>query len=168
MNALAEPVPPGSDGLCVLPFGNGAERMLNNRNPGARLTGIDLNRHDKAHLCRAVQEGIAFAFLYGMEIMENTGFHLKTIRAGVANLFQSELFCRTLADGSGASIELYQTDGALGAARGAGLGAGLYSSPAEAFGTLKKHRVIPPGENRTAEAYAHWKTQLQQAMEPQT
>jgi xylulokinase len=160
MDALAETVPVGSEGVVVLPFGNGAERVLGNRNIGAQILGLDFNRHDRAHLCRAVQEGIVFSFMYGMEVMAETGLELKTIRAGFSNMFMSAVFCQTLASVSGATIELYETDGSLGAARGAGLGAGIYSSFDEAFKTLEKRKTIHPQAGAFAEAYAVWKEQL--------
>ncbi len=164
MDQLATTVPAGSDGLAVLPFGNGAERVLGNRNIGAQIAGLDLNRHGRAHLCRAVQEGIVFSFIYGMEIMEGVGLELKTIRAGFANMFMSGLFCDTLSGTSGARIELYETDGSLGAARGAGLGAGCYGSFGEAFGTLAMKKAVEPGPGPYAEAYARWKQVLEKAI----
>jgi xylulokinase len=161
MNQLAESAPIGSDGLVVLPFGNGAERVLGNKNPGASVHGLDFNRHSRAHLCRAVQEGIVFSFMYGMEIMQELGLDLKTIRAGNSNMFMSDLFCETLSGVSGATIELYQTDGALGAARGAGVGAGVYCSLEEAFETLKKEKVVESASKNYFEAYSAWKEELQ-------
>ena len=161
MDELAKSVPIGSNGVTVLPFGNGAERVLGNRNIGAQIGGLDFNRHDRAQLCRAVQEGIVFSFMYGMEVMAETGIELKTIRAGFANMFMSDVFCNTLAGVSGATIELYETDGSLGAARGAGIGAGIYSSFEEAFAKLEKRKVIEPGEGAYAEAYANWKEHLE-------
>ena len=162
INALAETVPAGSDGLTILPFGNGAERMLGNRNIGAQIAGLDFNRHTRAHLCRALQEGVVFSFMYGMEVMKETGIEIKTIRAGFANMFMSDVFCETLAGVSGATIELYETDGSLGAARGAGIGAGIYGSFEEAFRSLEKRKTVVPGAGRYAEAYAAWKKQLAQ------
>jgi len=160
MNALAATAPVGSGGVTVLPFGNGAERVLGNRNIGAQIAGVDFNRHDRAHLCRAVQEGIVFSFRYGMEVMAGVGIELKTIRAGFANMFMSDVFCQTLAGVGGAKIELYETDGAVGAARGAGVGAGHYRSFAEAFRSLEKRKVIEPGKGDYAQAYAAWKQHL--------
>lgn len=117
MNRLAASVPVGSEGLLVVPFGNGAERVLENRCTGAGLCNIDLNRHTTAHILRAAQEGIAYSFRYGIDIMRTLGLVPDVIRAGKANLFLSPLFCQTLATLTGARIELYNTDGALGAAR---------------------------------------------------
>jgi xylulokinase len=162
LDGLAASAPIGSGGLTVLPFGNGAERMLGNRTVGAQIAGIDFNRHSRAHLCRAVQEGIVFSFMYGMEVMKETGIEIKTICAGFANMFMSDVFCDTLAGVSDAKIELYETDGSLGAARGAGLGAGIYGSFAEAFRTLEKRKTIEPGPGNYAEAYASWKKHLNQ------
>ena len=125
MNALAQKAPIGCDGLSVIPFGNGAERMLENRQPGCSMHGIDFNQHGRAHLMRAAQEGIVFSFMYGIEIMEQMGMTVDRIRAGHANMFLSPLFRQTLASVSGAPIELYDTDGSVGAARGAGIGAGI-------------------------------------------
>jgi len=163
MDALAASVPVGSDGVTILPFGNGAERVLGNRNIGAQVAGLDFNRHGRAQVCRAVQEGIVFSFMHGMEIMEEVGIEIKTIRAGFANMFMSDVFCQTLAGVSGATIELYETDGSLGAARGAGVGAGIHSSFEEAFQTLEKRKVVEPGAGAYAEAYAAWKNHLKQA-----
>jgi xylulokinase len=164
MDELAASVPVGSDGVTVLPFGNGAERVLGNRNIGAQVAGLDFNRHGRAQLCRAVQEGIVFSFMYGMEVMDETGIELKTIRAGFANMFMSDVFCETLAGVSGATIELYETDGSLGAARGAGVGAKTYASFEEAFQSLEKRKVIEPGEGDYKAAYAAWKEQLGQVL----
>jgi xylulokinase len=160
MDSLAETVPVGSAGVTVLPFGNGAERVLGNRNIGAQVAGLDFNRHSRAHLCRAVQEGIVFSFMYGMEVMKETGIEIETIRAGFANMFMSGVFCETLSGISGAAIELYETDGSLGAARGAGIGAGIYGSFEEAFQTLEKRKEVFPGTGNFAEAYAAWKKHL--------
>ena len=160
-------VPVGSDGLSFLPFGNGAERLLGNRNPGARMLGIDFNRHDNAHLYRAVIEGVVFTFRYGIDIMKEVGVQPDVIRAGHANMFLSPIFRSTLANVTGAAIELYDTDGALGAARGAGIGAGFYNSPAEAFSTLEKVQTIEPGSTEqapVAEAYARWLNELKQIL----
>jgi len=162
MDDLAESVPVGSDGVTVLPFGNGAERVLGNKNIGAQIAGLDFNRHSRAQICRAVQEGIVFSFMYGMEVMAETGIEIKTIRAGFANMFMSDVFCETLAGVSGAKIELYETDGSLGAARGAGFGAGLFQSLEETFQTLEKKKTIFPTIGKYAEAYTAWKKHLEQ------
>ncbi len=166
MDVLAKAVNIGCDGLIALPFGNGAERVLGNKEVGAQFVGIDFNRHDKGHMCRALQEGVVFSFMYGMEVMEETGLELKTIRAGFANMFMSDVFCRTLASVSGATIELYKTDGALGAARGAGYGAGVYSSLEEAFSNLELKKKIEPCENADEykAAYAAWKQHLEKVL----
>ena len=161
MDELARSIPVGSDGVMVLPFGNGAERVLGNRKVGAQISGVDFNRHDRAQICRAVQEGIVFSFMYGMEVMKATGINPQIIRAGFSNMFMSDVFCDTLAGVSGATIELYETDGAIGAARGAGVGAGIYGSFGEAFETLEKRKVVEPGEGGYAEAYASWKSHLE-------
>ncbi|MGE4586761.1 MAG: FGGY-family carbohydrate kinase, partial [Mangrovibacterium sp.] len=164
MNQMAAKVPVGSDGLSFLPFGNGAERILENRNPGAMLTGLNFNIHQTPHLFRAAQEGIVFSFRYGMDIMKNMGMEIRMIRAGKANMFLSPLFREALATVSGATIELYNTDGAAGAARGAGIGSGFYKGPEAAFASLKKLETIFPdqsGEKAYLEAFDRWKERLQ-------
>ncbi|MBR5384327.1 MAG: carbohydrate kinase [Bacteroidales bacterium] len=162
MNTLAASVPIGSEGVSILPFGNGAERMLSLREVGCTFSGIDFNRHGKAHLLRAAQEGIVFSFKYGMEIMENMGMPVNKIHAGNANMFLSPVFRDTLAGVSGAVIELYDTDGSVGAAKGAGIGAGIYHDHNEAFSTLERIDVIEPSSSTELylEAYARWKTTL--------
>jgi xylulokinase len=138
--------------------------MLGNRVVGAQICGLDLNRHGRAHLCRAVQEGVVFSFHYGMEIMKSIGVIPGTVRAGLANMFQSDVFCDSLASVSGATIELYDTDGALGAARGAGVGAEIYGSLEEAFKTLKRLRVVEPKTGDYQEAYLRWEAHLKRSL----
>ena len=167
MNQLAAEIPVGADGLTVLPFGNGAERVLNNKNIGSVFNGINFNIHQKGHLLRAAQEGIVFSFKYGMDIMQNIGIHASVIRAGKANMFLSPIFRDTLAGITGATIELYNTDGSIGAARGAGVGTGYYKSFNEAFANLKKLEVIEPDSSKISqynEAYKVWKTELEKAI----
>ncbi|MEM9418403.1 MAG: FGGY family carbohydrate kinase [Planctomycetota bacterium] len=164
LNDLAEQAPVGSDGLSVLPFGNGAERMLGNAEVGGHLGFADFNRHGREHIARAVQEGIAFSFAYGMDILRETGVDLGVIRAGRANLFLSPLFRQTLANIADCQIELYETDGAVGAARGAGIGAGIYASHAEAFAHLERvggTEPNPADQEATRAAYARWSDYLQ-------
>jgi xylulokinase len=166
MNNIAMQAPEGAEGLKVLPFGNGAERVLENKNIGLSIHGINLTNQNRSHLIRAMQEGIVFAFQYGLEIMALSGLDLKVIRAGHANMFLSKLFVQTLANISQASIELYNTDGAEGAARGAALGAGYYKSSAEAFKELKLVDAIQPMINsQIGEHYLNWKQTLLHAIE---
>ncbi len=168
MNELAASAPVGSDGLAVLPYGNGAERTLENRNPGASIHGLDFNLHTRAHLLRAAQEGIVFALVYGMEIMRDMGMEVETARAGYANMFRSPLFADAFAAATGAALEIYETDGAQGAARGAGLGAGIYGKDEEAFAGLKLLRIVEPDEKSCGayeEAYARWRDILTGVLE---
>ena len=163
MNDLAATVPIGSEGVTVIPFGNGAERVLENREIGCSINGLNFNKHSKAHLVRAAQEGIVFSFCYGMEIMQQMGMNIEKIHAGKANMFLSPLFRDTLAGVSGATIELYDTDGSVGAAKGAGIGAGIYATANEAFASLEKLQVIEPDAAHRDEylsAYARWKETL--------
>ena len=163
MNTLTDEVPIGSEGVSIIPFGNGAERVLENRETGCSIHGVNFNKHGKAHLMRAAQEGIVFSFCYGMEIMQQMGMDLKTIKAGKANMFLSPLFRNTLASVSGATIELSETDGSVGAAKGAGIGCGSYKDNNEAFASLKKLAVIEPDQAHLAEyldAYNVWKERL--------
>jgi len=159
MNELAAGIPVGSEGVSIIPFGNGAERVLGNQEPNCSIHGVNFNRITKSHLIRAAHEGIAFSFKYGMDIMNEMGIETKTIRAGYANLFLSPIFRQTLANITGATIELYNTDGSVGAARGAGIGAGIYKNAEEAFATLKKIQVIVPETcdiEATKVAYEKW------------
>ncbi|MEW6552856.1 MAG: FGGY family carbohydrate kinase [Actinomycetota bacterium] len=168
MNEMAAGVAPGAGGLVVLPYGNGAERTLENRNLGASVHGLDLNLHTRAHLLRAAQEGIVFALAYGMEIMRDMGVRVKTVRAGEANMFLSPLFREAFANVSGAALELYDTDGAQGAARGAGLGAGIYADAAEAYTGLRRTRTVEPEaplRDAYLEAYARWRETLQERLD---
>jgi xylulokinase len=159
MNAHAEKIPPGSDGLCILPFGNGSERVLGNKDTGARITGLNFNTHSNGHLFRAAQEGIAFSFRYGLDIMKETGINPQLIRAGEANMFLSRIFRETLSDITGIEIHLCNTDGSVGAARGAGIGCGYYKSAKEAFTGLATVGITGPDMARSKileEAYQKW------------
>ena len=163
MNDLALTVPIGSDGVKIIPFGNGAERVLENKEIGCSVHGLSFNKHNQAHIVRAAQEGIVFSFCYGMEVMQHMGMNINKIHAGKANMFLSPMFRDTLAGVSGATIELYDTDGSVGAAKGAGIGAGIYKDNVEAFSTLKKLGVIEPDEAKRdayLSAYAEWKEEL--------
>lgn len=161
MNDLAAQAPIGSAGVSILPFGNGAERMLENREVGSSIHGVNFNVHNKSHLLRAAQEGIVFSFKYGIEIMEQMGMNVNKIHAGHANMFLSPIFRETLAGVTGAVIDLYDTDGSVGAAKGAGIGAGIYKDNNEAFSTLEKLAVIEPSDKEAYEAaYETWKSRL--------
>lgn len=163
MNKLASNVLPGSEGLTVLPFGNGAERMLLNHDAGCMIAGLEFNRHSNAHLYRSAQEGIAFSFRYGLDIMRETGMAPQRIRAGEANMFLSPVFREALSCITGVEICLYNTDGSAGAARGAGIGCGYYKTPGEAFSGLSAVGTTVPDPlllEAYQEAYSRWKSHL--------
>ncbi len=167
MNDLAAQAPIGSAGVSILPFGNGAERMLENKETGCSVCGVNFNVHGRQHIIRAAQEGIVFSFKYGIDIMERMGIPVRKIHAGHANMFLSPIFRDTLAGVTGAVIDLYDTDGSVGAAKGAGMGAGIYKDNNEAFATLDKLAVVEPDVAQSAayaEAYARWRDCLETAM----
>lgn len=167
LNHMAESVPIGSEGVCILPFGNGAERMLQNQETGCSIHGVNFNIHHRNHLVRATQEGIVFSFNYGIEIMKSLGMNVNKIHAGKANMFLSPLFRDALANITNATIELYDTDGAAGAAKGAGIGVGIYKNSEEAFSTLSKLQVIEPDtklQEQYKAAYERWSAYLKQAL----
>ena len=163
LNELASQVSVGSNGIICLPFGNGAERMLENHDIGAHLHNLQFNIHSQGHLFRAVQEGVACAFNYGIEIMHTIDIKPTVIRAGLANLFLSPIFCETLAQVTGITIELYNTDGAQGAARGAAFGAKHFTNRTEMFKGLERLKVIEPQKSRSKEyqeVYQSWSSVL--------
>ena len=165
MNEVASGVKAGSEGVLILPFGNGAERILNNRMIGSHIVGIDFNKHTAAHLYRAAQEGIAFAFRYGLDIMRQNGMTPQVIRAGKANMFLSQVFTEAFVNATGVSVELYETDGSIGAALGAGIGTGYFSEASEAF----KHREVlsmvhPTQASLYDDLYLKWKGALEKQL----
>jgi xylulokinase len=165
MNTEAGKVAVGSNGLRIFPFGNGAERVFNNRIIGAQFHNLDLNLHNKAHVFRAVQEGIAFTFRYGLDIMRSNGMNPKVIRAGYTNMFRSPLFAEAFVNATRVPVELYQNDGSVGAALGAGIGARVFSSPQEAFSQFEPLRFIEPSQTEAYEAaYQDWKTLLEKQL----
>jgi xylulokinase len=161
MNVLAASVAPGSNGVSVLPFGNGSERMLHNKNIGAHITGLDFNRHELSHMYRAVQEGVVFAMQYGFKVLQQNGVQPTVIRAGKANMFLSDVFVDCFVNTLQVPLELYHTDGSKGAAIGAGYGAKVYATIEEAFVNSKPLMIIEPsGTNVYAAAYEKWEAQL--------
>lgn len=167
MNRMAMETMPGADGISVIPYGNGAERTLSNKDIGAHITGVRFTTHDNRHLYRAAQEGIVFAFQYGLGIMRDMGVRIETVRAGASNMFQSPLFREALAAVSGAVIELFNTDGSQGAARGAGIGAGVYPSAEDAFVGLSTVDIIEPDNAKIplyTEAYERWESTLKRIL----
>ena len=161
LNAAALAVRPGSDGLTVLPFGNGAERIFYNKIIGAQLLDIDLNIHGRAHLYRAGQEGVAFAFRYGLDIMRENGMNPSVIRAGRANMFLSPVFVEAFVNATGVPVELYNSDGSVGAALGAGMGAGIFRDEEAAFAGLKPIEwVAPSGAGEYEGLYQRWREKL--------
>ena len=164
-NAAAK-IAAGSNGLKVLPFGNGAERMLNNKIVGAHFHDIDLNVHTRSHIFRAAQEGIAFAFRYGLDIMRESGMNPTIIRAGKTNMFHSEVFTEAFVNATGVPVELYATDGSIGAAIGAGIGAKAFGNEQEAFSKMKPLKLIEPDNQKTYNSLYHeWKKVLEKQLE---
>jgi len=167
MNKLAAAIQPGSEGLSILPYGNGAERTLMNRNIEASIHSLVFNIHKKNHILRAGQEGIVFAMNYGLDVMKGMGMKISKIRAGYANMFLSPVFREIFVNTTGASLELYETDGSGGAARGAGLGAGAYKTYKEAFTGLKKITTLEPTtklKSAYKEVYEKWKRILEKEL----
>ncbi len=161
INAMAAQIGPGSDGLLILPFGNGAERMLQNKIVQSHIHNIDFNKHTPAHLYRAAQEGIAFAFRYGLDIIKENGTEPQVIKAGYANMFLSDVFAQSFVDATGIPVELYSCDGSTGAATGAGIGAGLYSSTKQAFGKFIPVKTFKPQQQKLFDdLFEKWKTVL--------
>ena len=168
INDLAAQAPIGAQGLTVLPYGNGAERTLTDKNLGASITGLNFNIHNRTHLFRAAQEGIAFALNYGLQIMRHLGITATVIRAGRSNMFLSPVFRSAVANVTGARVELYDTDGAAGAARAAGLGAKIYQSSDQALAQLATTDIIDPDQAQTAtyqDAYQAWHNLLNQQLD---
>jgi xylulokinase len=159
INKKAAAIKPGAEGLFIYPVGNGAERVLENKNPGASIKGLQFNTHHQGHVARAAQEGIVFSLLYGIAIMKQMGMEVKKVRAGYANMFLSEVFAGVFANAVDATLELYDTDGATGAARAAGIGAGIYKSFDESFRGMKRIKTVEPDEEKVriySEIYSKW------------
>ncbi|MBO0342307.1 MAG: FGGY family carbohydrate kinase [Bacteroidota bacterium] len=167
MNKWAESIPIGSDGLCVLPFGNGAERMLENRGKGSQILHLNFNIHKAAHVYRAALEGIAFSFVYGMGILKNDGVNISAIKAGNDNLFRSSVFSKTIATLTQAKIDIVETTGAIGAARAAAYAFGDFKSIAEATAsdTVQKTYEPDPSTNEYQNAYQVWEQALNEYMD---
>jgi xylulokinase len=164
MEARAAFIPIGSDQLCILPFGNGAERMLGNQNSGAQIIGLQFNRHDQRHFFRAALEGIAFAFVYGMEAMRELGIPIRSLRVGNDNLFQSDIFSDTMATLLDVDLEVYSTNGAIGSAKAAGVSVGIFQSPEAAMeqnlSPLKRYKPSTGKFSEYSMAYSRWKGYL--------
>jgi len=166
MNALAGKIPVGSDGVQIIPFGNGAERMLNNKTLGTHILNLNLNTHNRAHLCRASLEGIAFSFVYGIEILKSDGISVRLIKTGNDNLFRSALFSTTIATLINQKIEIYDTTGATGAARAAGISDGSFKDMNSISSENDHVKTFHPVEEKEAyvQAYHQWKKQLENSL----
>ncbi|MEX2605361.1 MAG: FGGY family carbohydrate kinase [Gracilimonas sp.] len=163
MNELAAQTDPGANGVHFFPFGNGAERVLENKILGAQLLNIDFNRHSTKHIVRAGLEGIVYALNIGFEMLSDMNVPAKTIRVGHANLFLSETFRQIFTNVTAAKLELYETDGSVGAARGAALGSGYFKTPDKAFENLRLIDTIEPDPKLVKEyrqLYEQWKEKL--------
>ncbi|MDP4261468.1 MAG: FGGY family carbohydrate kinase [Bacteroidota bacterium] len=161
LNEAAAKVPVGAEGLMALPFGNGAERMLNNLVVGGHFHSLDFNTHTAAHMVRAVQEGIAFSFRYGLDIMRENGIQPTVIRASKTNLFLSDVFTHSFVNANNVAVEFYEGDGSFGAAIGAGIGAGIYSGAETALQKRKPLGIVrPAGIKKYDELYDQWKELL--------
>jgi xylulokinase len=167
MERMASTVPVGSDGLCVLPFGNGAERMLEDRNVNAHFFNLDFNRHTRAHLYRASLEGVAFSFVMGVNILQELGLNVGVIRVGNDNMFQSRIFAKTISTLLNSKIEVVDTTGAVGAARAAGVATGIYANLEEALQDVKPGVIYEPNLNHALcqQAYSYWASRVQLAAE---
>ena len=166
MNNLAEKIPIGSNGLVVIPFGNGSERMFNNKNIGTHFFNLNLNLHSDSHLYRASLEAIAFSFVYGIEIMKNDGTEINIIKAGNDNLFRSEIFSNTISALINHDIEIYNTTGSVGAARASGLSNGDFNKFSD-FLTKNDHvkTYKPIKDNQLyIKAYSNWKNELKKLL----
>jgi len=162
LNEEAAAIRPGSEGLSVLPFGNGAERIFHNKIIGAQVLDADLNIHGAAHLYRAGQEGIAFSFRYGLDIMRENGMNPSIIRAGHANMFLSPVFTEAFVNATGVPVELYNSDGSVGASLGAGMGVGIFKTPREAFAGLRPVALVEPRRVSEYEGlYGRWRQKLE-------
>lgn len=162
MNVLASEIPVGSDGVCVIPFGNGAERMLNNKEIGTRIVNLNLNNHTKAHICRATLEGIAFSFVYGINILKLDGITVNVMRAGNDNLFRSKIFANTIATLIEHEIEIYNTTGAIGAARAADLRLGDFKKFSQSIMDNDHVMTFMPFKDKEPyiKAYENWIQEL--------
>jgi xylulokinase len=163
MNNKASKIAIGSDGLVMMPFGNGSERMLQNQLYGGEVLGLDFNIHSQSHLFRAGQEGIVFSMKYGFDLMKDLGVVPSVIRAGHANMFLSEVFTETMVNVTQVPVEMYDTHGAKGAALGSGVGAGVFANIAEAMAGLTLLKVIEPNVSQKEEyaaAYENWYSKL--------
>ena len=165
LNDEAATIAAGSDGLLVFPFGNGAERMLNNKLIGSSINNIDLNKHTPAHVYRAAQEGIAFAFRYGLDIMRENNIEPKVIRAGKANMFLSDVFIDAFVNVCNMPVELYENDGSVGAALGAGIGAKIFADEKDAFKNMKRLKLVEPnGKYEYNDVYENWREELNEQL----
>ena len=166
LEELASKIPIGSDGLCIVPFGNGTERILENKNPGAQMRNLHFNIHRREHMYRAALEGIAFSFYYGFQILKDLGLNTSLIKVGNDNLFQSEIFSFTVSNLIGCDIEVIDTTGAVGAAQASGIGAGIYASLEEATANLSIEKVVSPAKDKNLylQAYANWKAEFDKMM----
>ena len=166
LEELASQVGIGSDGLSFLPFGNGAERMLGNQELGAQFHGLSFNLHGQGHYVRATLEGIAFSFVYGINIMKDMGLALDEIIAGNDNMFQSAVFGQMISDLTGSTIRLVNTTGAVGAARASAVSIGAFTDIESAMDGLQYVKSYSPNQDtdKQKSAYKRWLSILERQL----
>jgi xylulokinase len=87
------------------------------------------------------------------------------IRAGRANMFLSPVFTEAFVNATHVPVELYNSDGSVGAALGAGIGAGIFRSAKEALAGMKPVQWIAPEKvEEYEELYGRWKDTLNKTL----
>ena len=99
--------------------------------------------------------------------MKDIGMKMKVVKAGEANMFLSPVFREGFVNTNNVILELYNTDGSQGAARAAGVGAGLYADFHEAFKGLEVRQRVEPDislQKQYEDQYQEWLYILKKAV----
>lgn len=170
-NELAEVVPPGCEGLVMLPYMSGERSPIWNPNAKGVFYGLDFSK-TKGHFIRAGMEGVAYSLRHNLEVAAEAGAEVKVLRSmgGSAN---SLLWTQIKSDITGKPIIVPNSDTAttLGAAILAGVGIGMYGSFREAVDatiTVKREHQPDPANkeiyDRTYHTYLRLYEELKDMM----
>lgn len=152
IDEIAKDIPPGCDGLTMLPYFCGSTMPKYNPNATATFSGINLS-HTRAHFARAIMEAIAFTLKQNIEYVGNNVANEIRITGGGAT---SRLWSTIKSDVTGKILKTVSESetACLGTAIAAAVGIGDFASLAEAVNTIVKTKDVytPTGADYT-EAY---------------
>jgi xylulokinase len=160
LDALAAAVPPGSEGLLLLPYFLGEKTPIHDPAARGTLVGLGLH-HGRGHLWRAFLEAVAYGFRHHVEVAGEIGYPVKRIIASDGGT-RSAVWMRIAADVLGRPVQLLEghPGSCLGAAYVAGVAVGALPDWGRMHRFVRPGRVVEPDPRAAApheEGYAAYR-----------